>query len=60
MFEYINMFPESRYLRVRKAPEIDHKCGGIASFAILSVLFVIMIYKIAEAFRKVTVFSNNK
>jgi len=60
MIEYLNLFPESRYLRVRRTPELDHKCGGIASLAILVVLFVIMILKLVEAFSKITVFSNFK
>lgn len=60
MIEAFNLFPESRYLRIRKSSELDHKCGGIASLAIILVLLIIMSIKLIEVFKKVTVFSNFK
>ena len=56
MLEAINLFPETRYLRVRKNYELDHKCGGCASLLIMTTLFVLLVVKLFEAFSYRTIF----
>ena len=56
MLESFNLFPESRYLRVRKNAELNHKCGGLASIFIIIVLLVILTYELFKVFEKKTFF----
>lgn len=56
MLQAINLFPYSQYLRVNRKEKIDHKCGGIASLIILTIIFLLFIFKMIDAFKKTTMF----
>ena len=50
-----NMFPESRYLRVQRSHELDHKLGGVVSLLIIGTLLIVLVYKLLECFKKQTI-----
>ena len=56
ILEYINLFPESRYLRCRSRPDFDHKCGGLVSLLIMAILLALLVVKLIECFSYSTVF----
>lgn len=56
VLEYINLFPESKYLRCKKRPDFDHKCGGFVSLLILFIIFTLLVVKLIECFSYDTVF----
>ena len=61
MLKTLNLFPESRFFKVKKSEELDHKCGGISSLFILSVCLAVLVVKLFHAIRKDTVlFSSQK
>jgi hypothetical protein len=55
VLEFINLFPESRYLRCRNRPDFDFKCGGLASLLILTTLLTLLVVKLIECFSYSTV-----
>ena len=55
MLKTLNLFPESRFFKVKKSEELDHKCGGVSSLFILGVCLAVLILKLFHAVRKDTV-----
>ena len=56
MLESINLFPETRYFRVKRSAELDHKCGGLSSLFIITVCIVMLVIKLMDVFKKESIF----
>jgi hypothetical protein len=55
MLTNLSLFPENRFFRMRGDPELRNRCGGVASLAVIVILFVILIVKLVEVFNRTTV-----
>ena len=56
MLEALNMFPESRYFKVKKNAELDHQCGGLSSLFVITVCITLLCIKLVEMFQRKTIF----
>lgn len=56
MLESFNLFPETRYFKVKGSAELDHKCGGFISLSILIVCIGILVVKLMDVFNRDTIF----
>jgi hypothetical protein len=56
MLSAIDLFPSTRFLRMRGGPELKSRCGGIASIIAILILMAILILKLKEVFSYTTIF----
>ena len=56
MLESFNLFPETRYFKVKGNAELDHKCGGFISLSILVICIGILVFKLMDVFNRDTIF----
>ena len=56
MLESFNLFPETRYFKVKGSAELDHKCGGFSSLFIIIICLVILIIKLLDIVNHETIF----
>jgi hypothetical protein len=55
MLESVNLFPFTGFLRVKREPEVNHKCGGLSSLIIIVILVSLLIMKLTEAINRTSV-----
>ena len=58
----ISIFPETRMWRVKKEPQVNHVCGGIATIILVGVVLAITIIQVRDVFSrtKITVSHERK
>ena len=55
MIEKINLFPYTRFFRMRGDHQLKHSCGGITTILIIVVITVIFMFKFLEVIKKNTI-----
>jgi hypothetical protein len=55
MFDTFNLFPESRFFRVKGEAEMHHNCGLFSSMLIIIACIAILAYKLVELFNRTTI-----
>ena len=48
----LNIFPETRLWRIRKQPQFDYICGGIATIILALVIIVILGFQLNDVFKR--------
>ena len=50
ILEAMNLYPESRFWRLKRTPEVSHVTGGIATALMIVVILIYTTYKVYLVF----------